>query len=171
MNITLTDVHEAIIDALKTRFPSVTIEGYDASKDLAALAPAALLEVEALSKTADSGDGRYPVQARFSVHCAVGADVENRQLALMEFAVALSQFVSESGIWVVGSLLEKPFYIDAYPTNFRNEALLDQNAWTVSWEQKLYLGESTWQAEAERGGIRVALNPNDEDDATEYRSL
>ncbi len=71
-NINLTDIHQAIIDALKDRFPKVTIASYDPSENLESLAPACLLNIEELPKAPDVGDGRYPVLAQFAIHCVLG---------------------------------------------------------------------------------------------------
>jgi len=170
-NITLSDVHQAIIDALKVRFPRVTIDSYDPSENLETLAPACLLNIEELPKAADVGDGRYPVVAQFAIHCVLGREVTGLQMELQEFAIAVSQFVYEKGIWLKGSVLEKPFSIEAYPGSFREETLGGFDSWVVNWEQKLYLGASTWQPETVKSGVRIAANPIDEDNQNEYRSL
>ena len=170
-NINLSDVHQAIIDALKGRFPKVTIDSYDPSENLESLAPACLLNIEELPKAPDVGDGRYPVVAQFAIHCVLGREVKNLQMELQEFAVAVSQFVYEKGIWLKGSVLEKPFSIEAYPGNFRKDTRGGFDSWVVNWEQKLYLGESTWQPETVKSGIRIATNPTEENDQDEYRSL
>jgi hypothetical protein len=170
-SINLSDVHQAIIDALKDRFPKVTIASYDPSENLESLAPACLLNIEELPKAPDVGDGRYPVLAQFAIHCVLGREVDNLQMELQEFAVAVSQFVYEKGIWLKGSVLEKPFNIEAYPGNFRKETKGGFDSWVVNWEQKLYLGASTWQPETVKSGIRIAANPTDENEQDEYRSL
>lgn len=170
-NINLSDVHQAIIDALKARFPRVTIGSYDPRENLETLAPACLLNIEELPKAPDVGDGRYPVVAQFAIHCVLGREVTDLQMELQEFAVAVSQFVYEKGIWLKGSVLEKPFNIEAYPGNFRKDTLGGFDSWVVTWEQKLYLGASTWQPEAVKSGVRIVANPTDEDNQNEYRSL
>ncbi|MBJ7539893.1 hypothetical protein [Marinomonas transparens] len=171
MNINLTDVHDAIIAALKDRFLKVTVDSYNPTQHLSSLAPACLLDIEELPKSPDVGDGRYPVQARFSIHCVLGMEVENLQIELREFAVAVSQFVYENGIWISGSVLEKPLDIEAYPGNFRKDTRHGFDSFVVSWSQKLYLGASTWQPDNVRDGIRVATNANDENDLSEYREI
>lgn len=170
-NITLSDVHQAIIDALKVRFPRVTIDSYDPGENLETLAPACLLNIEELPKAPDVGDGRYPVVAQFAIHCVLGREVTDLQMELQEFAVAVSQFVYEKGIWLKGSVLEKPFSIEAYPGSFRKDTLGGFDSWVVNWEQKLYLGASTWQPETVKSGVRIVANPTDEDNQNEYRSL
>ncbi|WP_394179629.1 hypothetical protein [Marinomonas posidonica] len=170
-HINLTDVHQAITDALKSRFPKVTIESYDPNKNMYELAPACLLNIEELPKAPDVGDGRYPVVAQFAIHCVLGQEVDNLQMELQEFAIAVSQFVYEKGIWLTGSVLEKPFNIEAYPGNFRKETQGGFDSWVVNWEQKLYLGASTWQPEIVKHGIRITTNPTNENDQDEYRSL
>jgi hypothetical protein len=168
-NINLSDVHQAVIDALKDRFPKVTIASYDPSENLASLTPACLLNIEELPKAPDVGDGRYPVLAQFAIHCVLGREVENLQMELQEFAVAVSQFVYEKGIWKTGSVVEKPHNIEAYPGNFRKETKGGFDSWVVNWEQKLYLGASTWQPEEVRSGMSLTINQSD--DNTEERSL
>ncbi|RBO82627.1 hypothetical protein [Marinomonas aquiplantarum] len=170
-HINLSDVHQAIIDALKARFHRVTIDSYDPNDNLETLAPACLLNIEELPKAPDVGDGRYPVVAQLAIHCVLGREVPNLQIELQEFAVAVSQFVYEKGIWLTGSVVEKPFNIEAYPGNFRKETQGGFDSWVVNWEQKLYLGASTWQPETIKSGIRLATNPIDENDQDEYRSI
>lgn len=158
VNISLSDVHQAIIDALKTRFPKVTIDSYDPSENLTQLAPACLLNIEELPKAPDVGDGRYPVLAQFAIHCVLGREVKNLQMELQEFAVAVSQFVNEMGIWLTGAVLEKPLNIEAYPGNFRKETKGGFDSWVVNWEQKLYLGASTWQPEQSVSSVSITVS-------------
>lgn len=171
MNITITEVQDAIKLALKNKFPKITVDSYDPSGDLSKLAPACLLDVEELPKAPDIGDGRYSVNARISIHCILGFEEKNLQTELQEFAIAVSQFVYEYGIWLPGSVVTKPKDIDAYPGNFKTTTSGGYDSWVVSWQQNLYLGASKWAPPETRGGISVATNSENEDQASEYQSL
>ena len=171
MNINITDAQNAIISAFKKNFKRVTVESYEPSAALSELAPACLLDLEEFPKGSDIGDGRYPARCRFSVHCVLGHEVEDMQLELREFAVAVSQFVSEEGIWLGGSVMKPPTNIDAYPGNFKKDTNGGYDSWVVSWEQTIYLGASKWEAPEERGSIRLAINPQNDDQPEEYQPL
>ncbi len=170
-NISITQFQDAIIEALKANFELVTVESYDPNKDLSELAPACLLDVEELPKSMDSGDGRYPVSARFSLHCVLGLEVDDVQIELREFAVSVSQFVFENGIWLSGCVVETPKNIEAYPGNFKKQTDGGYDSWVVSWSQTLFLGASKWTVPEVRNGIRYVINPVNEDSQDEYQPL
>lgn len=171
MNPTITSIHDAIKAALSNKFLRVNIDTYEPLKDLSELAPALLINFEELPKAVDVGDGRYPVNARISLHCVLGYEVKNLQIELQEFAISVSQFVYENGIWLNGSVVSKPTGITAFPGNFKKATSGGYDSWVVSWDQHLYLGESEWETPEVRGGIRLAVNPTNIDDPTEYKQL
>jgi len=160
VNYSITAVHDAIIAALKSRFPKVTVKSYETGLKLHEIAPACLLDFEELPSGTASGEGRYPVNARIAIHCILGFDAYLLQLEIREFALAVSQFVDEEGLWIKGCT-EKAKRIDAMPGNFSNETSMGYESWVVSWDQVLNLGESKWGEEEVRDGVAFAVNPDD----------
>lgn len=170
MNYSLTQVHTAILDAFKTRFPKVTVDSYDTGLDLSDLAPACLLDIEELPKAVAAEDGRYPVNARLAMHCVLGKEAELIQLEVREFALAVSQFVEESGYWV-SNCTRKPTRISAMPGNFGKTTDGRFESWVVTWDQELSLGVSKWGDEEVRDGVSFAINPDDNADSSQFESV
>ena len=161
MNYSITAVHDAIIAAFQSHFPKVTVKSYETELMLHEITPACLLDIEEFSKGVSCGDGRYSVTARIAVHCVLGQEVSNVLLRIREFAVAVSTFVDEEGLWIKGCT-EKAKRIDAMPGNFSNETSMGYESWVVSWDQVLNLGESKWGEEEVRDGVAFAVNSDDE---------
>ncbi|NRD72687.1 hypothetical protein HQQ94_05375 [Shewanella sp. VB17] len=171
INISITQFQDAIIEALVDHFDNVTIEDYDSNKDLSELAPACLLDIEALPKGQDSCDGRYPVNVRCSLHCILGLELVDIRRQLQEFAVSVSQCVFEQGTWGLSAVVAKPTAINAFPRGDQNATEKGYDSWVVSWQQQVLLGASKWAAAEIRGGIRVAINPINDNHAAEYKPL
>lgn len=171
MSISLSDAYQAISDKLKAKFPKITVVQYDPAEDLSELAPACLLDIEEFSKTLDQGSGTFPVKARISIHCVLSAEVKNLQLELREFAVSVSQFIHDEGIWFKNSSCSDPSEIEAFPGNFRKGTHKAFDSWVVTWEQEFYLGESKWSFGAAVSEVRYAVNPADSNDESQYKEV
>lgn len=171
MTISLSDAYTVIRDKLKARFTKINVVNYDPLEDLSELAPACLLNIEEFSKIVDQGDGRFPIRVRISIHCVLGAEVENLQLELREFASSVSQFIYEEGIWFELSSCSDPMQIEAFPGNFRKGSNKAFDSWVVTWEQEFYLGESKWNFGSPVGEVYYAVNPIDSNDVNKYKEL
>lgn len=152
LNITITELQEKILLAFKERFPKISVESYDAFEDLSELAPACLLDLEEFPKGDDVGDGRYPATCRLSIHCVLGYEVSKLQLELREFAMSVSQFISNNSIWIKSGVVSPAKKISAYPGNFKksdsgksSSNYTGFDSWVVSWEQNVFIGESEWE--------------------------
>ncbi len=144
---TLTEVHHGILAKIRERFPGMVVDSYEPNDDLSKLAPACLLELEEFSSGNNVGDNRYPARCRFSIHCILGYEENNRALSIREFAGSITQLVQKHGVWVKGSLVSGAENIEAYPGNFKKDTCKGYDSWVVSWEQTIYLGESMWATE------------------------
>lgn len=162
MNHSITAVHDAMVAALKSRFPKVMVKSYETGLKLHEITPACLLDIEELPSNNPSADGRYPVNARIAIHCILGCEISLVQLQVREFALAVSQFIYEEGLWIKGCT-EKAQRIDAMPGNFSNETSMGYESWVVSWDQVLNLGESKWGEEEVREGVAFAINSEESD--------
>lgn len=171
ISVSISDIQDKIIELIKAKFPDLTVESYDPSENLHQLAPAILLDLEELPKGTEVGCGRYPVDARFSLHCILGFEATNLQRQLKEMAIAVSQFIDENGIWYPGGVVTKVSQIEAYPGNFKQDTKGGYDSYVVSWQQSLFIGPSKWIAPEIRDAIRFAVNPADENDAAEFQSL
>lgn len=169
ISVSISDIQDEIIEKIKEKFPDLTVESYDPSADLYELAPAILLDLEAFPKGQDVGCGRYPIDARFSLHCILGFEAKNLQLQLREMAVAACQFVDKNGIWFAGGVITKASQIEAYPGNFKKDEIIGYDSIVVSWEQTCFLGESAWTAPETRDAVCFAVNSADEDNKDEYQ--
>ncbi len=170
-SVSISDIQNEIIKKIKLKFPGLTVESYLPLADLYKLAPAILLDLEEFPKGDDVGCGRYPVNARFSLHCILGTEAKNLQLQLREMAVAVSQFVDASGIWFCDGVITKAKDIDAYPGNFKKDVNAGFDSIVVTWNQTCFLGDSPWKEQETRDAVRLAVNPTDEDNKDEYQSL
>jgi len=171
ISVSISDIQDKIIEKIKEKFPDLTVESYDPSADLYQLAPAILLDLEAFPKGQDVGCGRYPVDARFSLHCVLGYEADDLQRQLREMAIAVSQFIDNNGIWFGEGVVTKAKQIEAYPGNFKKDEVAGYDSTVVSWEQTCFLGESTWKGPETRDAVRFAVNAKDEDNKDEYQPL
>lgn len=171
MNITITEIQEIIKTAFKNKFSKVTVDSYDSDSNLHELAPACLLSLEEFEKGTDAGDGKYPAKCLFSVHCILGQELDNTEIELQELAIAVSQFVSDDGIWTTGSVVKPAKNIEAFPGNFKKGTDNAYSSWVVSWTQTIYIGSSKWSEDETRSGIKLAVNPVNDDQPQEYNSL
>lgn len=171
LSVSISDIQDEIIKQLKLKFPNTTIESYEPLSDLHDLAPAILLDLESFPKGKDGGCGRYPIDARFSLHCVLGFEADDLQRQLREMAISVSQYIDEKSLWFGDSVVKKAEQIEAYPGNFKQDDILGYDSIVVSWEQACYLGDSAWTAPVFRDVVSVAINPEDENNKNEYQPI
>lgn len=145
--ITLDEVHGAIVAAISAQFPSLeTVEFY--SQDRARIrTPACLLELASVEvdPDIDPGTGQLAVMADFEARFLISFKQPglNPKLEIRRLALAFAAF-ARSNRW--GVPVGPAEVIGAFPDDFDPE--LDQyEVWRVEWRQAIHLGESVWNVE------------------------
>ena len=143
MSLTLTIVHESVINSLKQAFSHKvdTICAYSPlQKDIKA--PALLLALDNMNHGNETGDGRTAVDCQFSL-CAI---LPVHGLPSDKVAIAIANFAAEAlhqvryNHWGLGSEVSHPQNLSAQPADFK-PGKAGFESWVVSWEQTIYLGE------------------------------
>jgi hypothetical protein len=145
--VTLDALHQAIIDAIKAKFPSlVTVEFYREDRKLtAAQLPACLLDLtewESAPEDDDPQTEQLAVDARFEAHLILGFRTPEIKLAIRKLAAAFGAFLRLKR-WP-GVACGPAHVIGAFKDDFSPE--LDQyECWRVEWVQRITLGETVWE--------------------------
>lgn len=143
--ITIEGVHDAIIESIRNKFPSlVTVEAYLLDRQNLS-APACLLELSELEATADAADPgteQTAVTARFSVLLAIGfrQGRYNPKMEIRKLAASMLDFLR---LQRFGLPIGPAQIVGAYPDSFDPD--LDQyECWRIDFANVLHLGKSIW---------------------------
>lgn len=157
---TLDAVHEGIVSAIKTQFPTLkTVEAYRLDrKNLPT--PACLLEITEMDAAPDIDPGteQLAVTARFEARFVIGfrQGGKNPKLEVRKLAAAFAAFARLKR-W--GCPIGPAEVIGAYQDDFDPE--LDQfECWRVEWQQVIHLGDTVWKDDGEVPTPHFSWTPN-----------
>ena len=142
MSLTLTKVHEAIVESMKQQF-SHKVDNICAYSPLEKniKAPALLLALDNMNHGNETGDGRTAVECSFSL-CAIlpagGLPTDKIAIAIANYAEVLHHV--RYNHWDLGAEVSHPANLSAQPAEFK-PGKSGFESWVVSWEQTVYLGE------------------------------
>jgi len=144
MSATLTDLHQAILAALRDQFTGRvdTIAHYAPLGSDPIDTPALLLELEEADEGDDIGDGRMPLRGRWAIHCVLSLHTPEVALSVREMAAEVMTLVRRNG-WGMGPSIGRPKGLHMAPGDMR-PGQAGYESWVVSWEQTLYLVASLW---------------------------
>jgi len=118
-------------------------------------------------------DGRRALNVEIEIHCIVSKSYENAALEVMDLAGDVESLLDVSskgaGRWGFGQSVELPESVDAQEGLFKSGES-GYEGWVVSFKQTIYLGDEAILEET-RGGVRLAVNPIDENNPAEYKSI
>ena len=143
MTATLTQVHDAITESLKTAFSHKvrTIRVHSPLyKELQA--PALLLALESMRMGKNNGDGRTAIDCDFTI-CGIlavkGLPEEKISIAIGNFAAEIIGLV-ENNHWGLGANVTHPENISGQPAEFK-PGKQGYESWAVTWQQTVYIGD------------------------------
>lgn len=142
--ITLDALHEAILAAIRQKFPQLaTVAAY--RQDRGSLpVPACLVELAELEATdeLDPGTGRLALQARWEARLIIGfrQGALNPGLEIRKLAAALAAWVHMQR-W--GLPVGAADVLGCWPDDF-DPGLEQYECWRVEWQQVIHLGTSDW---------------------------
>ena len=157
---TLDAVHEGIVSAIKTQFPTLkTVEAYRLDrKNLPT--PACLLEITEVDAAPDIDPGteQLAVTARFEARFVIGfrQGGKNPKMEVRKLAASFAAFARLKR-W--GCPIGPAEVIGAYQDDFDPE--LDQfECWRVEWQQVIHLGDTVWKDDGEVPTPHFSWTPN-----------
>lgn len=161
MSVTVTDLHNAIIQAFKAQFTDrvETIATYRATSTDPINTPALLLEMEDASEGPDAGDERTPLRCRFTAHCMLSFQTPNVEIEVREFAAEVFRLIRHN-LWGLSGSVKRPEQIEMGPGQFKPGKAGYESCY-VTWEQVIYLGDTVWTNEGTvPTEVYVAYEPN-----------
>lgn len=163
-------MYNAVIHGLKDRMvETVEVKPYSSFNTDKVAGIQLYVEVPSFSSGTMRADGCYAQQMEFTVHCLVSLAIENAELRALDLASAVDRIVQRNR-WGLSGAVDEPQHVSA------SEGLIGtgRNAfegWVVTWHQTVYLGKPNVPDDESRGGIRFAINPEDDGNPSEYRPL
>ncbi|AMO55631.1 hypothetical protein GZ77_09145 [Endozoicomonas montiporae] len=162
MSLTLTKVHEAIVESLQEPFAQKveTLRVHSPLvKDIKA--PALLLALDHMNGGNETGDGRTAVECSFSL-CAIlpekGLPADKVSIAIANFAAEVLHQIRYNH-WGLGSEVSHPHNLSAQPADFK-PGKAGFESWVVSWEQTVYLGEPEPDDSLLPDTVMVGIDPD-----------
>ena len=145
-NVSLEALEGAIEAAIKAQFPTIgTVEFYREERR-PVVAPAVLLEMsefEPHKASFDAGTGQLVVDATFEARLLLPFKVPRVKQEIRKLAASFAAWIHLRR-WP-GIPNGECQFMSAYPDGFSVEQ--DQyEAWRVTWEQKIFLGDTVWTA-------------------------
>ena len=140
--ITLDALHDAIIAAIRSHYPTLeTVADYPDER-VRVTTPACLIELADLDPgETDPGTGQQAVLARFQARIIIGFREPATKRAVRTLAASFIAFMRGQR-W--GLPVGPARFVSAGPDEFSPE--LDQyEAWLIEWEQTLHLGQTVWR--------------------------
>lgn len=146
--VTLEQLHDAIVDAIKLQFPDLqTVEFYSDQRTDAIPKPACLLELSEMDAAPDLDPGteQIALDCRFEARFVIGFRTVKAKLEVRKLAGAFAAWLrKENHRW--GLPVAPAQVIGCYQDDFSPD--LDQyECWRVEWRQVIHLGESVWNDE------------------------
>lgn len=171
-NITTpSEFNSALVERLAARLPGIAVESYDEWGPVDITEPCVLVQWEDAQPGHLRPDGRYQHLYMLTAHCVVPRSHKQAALVAMDMAAEVERLLHHRNLFEdAGQLLISAEQV-GLPTVLNNGdttfllGLRGLEARGVQWQQPLYLGPSLFEPSEERGGIRVALNPENADDA------
>ncbi|EMY6817450.1 hypothetical protein ABCL21_004468 [Vibrio parahaemolyticus] len=148
----------------------LAVKGYEEYGRAAIDSPTLLIEFEDGRPGVRGGDGRYCHGYHISVHCLIPNSVKRSALVALNVAADVERFVDENRWGIDSRQIDAPEHLRTEPSLFQQGAEGFEGR-AVSWKQNLYLGNSLLEPDEFRGGIRLAVNPSNQDDAGSYAPL
>lgn len=155
-------LHDKIIDTLKNKIPELQTcvevpDEYQApQKRLNISVPAVFVAVTALTPQPADGTERIILKSEWQATCIVGGITASERLrAARALAIQIATLVHTNRFHVMGV---EPAYVQALkPADLDEELKYSAAAWTVTWEQCIYLGD-THQDTQHSGVQEIILN-------------
>ena len=144
--IDLDQLHQAIIDSIKARFPELqTVEDYEAPRKQLSV-PACLIELTEMEPDdRDTGTEQLHITLIFEAHLIIGFKTEQAKRAVRKLAAALAHHINKNR-W--GQKIDPARVTTVFDNAFSPEQ--DKyETWTVEWRQNGLIGENIWTNEGE----------------------
>ncbi len=148
----------------------LAVKGYEEYGRVSIESPTLLIEFELGRPGIRGCDGRYCHGYHVTIHCLMPNSMGRAALVALNVAADIERFVDENRWGIDSRQIDKPDLVRTEPSLFQQGAS-GFEGWAVSWTQNLYLGPSLLEAEEVRGGIRLAVNPANQDEPAEYKPL
>lgn len=141
--VDIDDLHDAILDALRAKFPAVTVDEYvEARKQLQL--PAMLLELAECEPSDDNpGTEQTAIGLRFRLLIVLSFRTENAKREVRKLAVAATHLIHRKR-FLAGAGPAR--VLQAGPDMMRPADLDQFEVWSVEWVQTIYVGENIWDA-------------------------
>lgn len=183
-NITTpSEYHLALVERLRAKlFDGLAIESYDEYGKVDITSPTILIQWEDGHPGPRQNDGRYNHQFLLTAHCVIPKGLPNALLQALDLSAEVERLLERR------TLFKEPDGIDGHVLLVNQDQVgqptIQVNGDTsfllrldgvevrgVQWLQPLYLGRSLNDPIEVRSGIRVAVNPANPDDPSEYHPL
>lgn len=141
-------LHDRVIGTLKNKIPELQtcVEVPDEwhkppQKRLSILVPAILVAVTTLTPEASDGTERLILKSEWQATCIVGGTTTSERIrAARALAVQVASIVHTNRFQVMGV---EPAYVQTLkPADLDEELKYSAAAWVVTWEQRIYLGDT-----------------------------
>ncbi|WP_163832174.1 hypothetical protein [Spartinivicinus ruber] len=122
------------IDRIQAYSPSQSIES-----------PAIYLGSHELTLDKQQWDGRYLLQGEWFALCVLSMTTPNVEIEIRQFATEIMLVLNNpaKNRWPLIDQVSEPEAIQSRPAIFNPDAD-GYEAWEVSWQQSLYIGDSIW---------------------------
>lgn len=143
---TLAEQHDAILATLSGAMPELTtVAAYAPGEQIDT--PAVLLELEVIEEDVaeDDGTDRVPLRCTWTLHCILSTRTPNVHREIRSMAAHVLGLIRRQR-WG-GLPVRPPEQIEGGPGGI-SEGPHGFEAWYVTWEQMLYLGDDIWDGEA-----------------------
>lgn len=154
----LTILHDAIAATIKAAMPAVqAVEAFPETPDGLAR-PAIVFAITAMDPGADPGDGRSCVKATFEASMLVDANLPGAALQAVELAAQMADLL-HCQHWNL-DFVEGTTSVRAKPADATSESWR-KKAWTVQWQQLVYLGQEQWPWDNQGpGSLLLGFSPD-----------
>lgn len=175
--------HTALVERLRVNLvEGLAIESYDEYGKVDITSPTILIQWEDGHPGPRQNDGRYNHQFLLTAHCVIPKGLPNALLQALDLSAEVERLLERR------TLFKEPDGMDGHVLLVNQDQVgqptIQVNGDTsfllrldgvevrgVQWLQPLYLGRSLNDPIEVRGGIRVAVNPANPDDPSEYNPL
>ncbi|WP_241108975.1 hypothetical protein [Pseudomonas sp. MPFS] len=154
----LTILHDAIAATIKAAMPAVrAVEAFPETPDGLAR-PAIVFAITAMDPGADPGDGRSCVKTTFEASMLVDANLPGAALQAVELAAQMADLL-HCQHWNL-DFVEGTTSVRAKPADATSESWR-KKAWTVQWQQLVYLGQEQWPWDNQGpGSLLLGFSPD-----------
>lgn len=164
------DLFFAIGEAIMASVPAVDVGNYDEFDDSLKDA-SVLIEFERAMPAIRDNSGRYAHRYAITLHCVVGRWRRWAPLEAINLASVVERIADANGWGLPGHQIDMPEDLHTSPSIFKNGAQ-GYEAWGVSFNQTIYLGESLLPDDPIVSGVMIANQWQvDIDDPGQYTPL